>query len=120
MHGLACQPKPGEGIPGAHNLPVGQVFFLPREEVTMRDCTRDEIAAIRASMEEFIREKDKHKQATPFGLSYSPLYAHRSSAIKSGKSPAARKVDPLSRASRPRRASACRVTIACARSASTC
>ena len=31
--------QPGEGIAGAHNLPIGQVFFVPREEITLRDCT---------------------------------------------------------------------------------
>ena len=35
--------QPGEGIHGAHNLPIGQVFFVPRERVTMRDCTEDEL-----------------------------------------------------------------------------
>ena len=37
----------GEGIPGAYNLPIGQVLFVPREEITMRDCREDELAAIR-------------------------------------------------------------------------
>ena len=37
----------GEGIPGAYNLPIGQVLFVPRDEITMRDCREDELAAIR-------------------------------------------------------------------------
>ena len=32
--------QPGEGIAGAHNLPIGQVFFVPREEITMRSAPR--------------------------------------------------------------------------------
>ena len=35
----------GEGISGEHSMPIGQVFFVPREEVTMRDCTEEELAA---------------------------------------------------------------------------
>jgi hypothetical protein len=75
--------QPGEGLPGSHSTPVGQVFFVPREEVTMRDCTTDEVGAIRESMKQFIDEKEKQKQMTPFGLTYSPHYAHKSSAAKS-------------------------------------
>src|SRR5438034_10632506 len=46
----------GEGIAGAHNMPIGQVFFVPREEITMRDCSQEELAAIRQSKEEFFCE----------------------------------------------------------------
>src|SRR5207344_2916778 len=49
--------QPGEGIPGAHQIPIGQVFFVPREEMTLRDCNDDELAAIRQAKEEFFREK---------------------------------------------------------------
>ena len=49
--------QPGEGIPGAHHIPIGQVFFVPREEMTLRDCSDDELAAIRQAKEEFFREK---------------------------------------------------------------
>ncbi len=66
--------QPGEGIPGAHSLPLGQVFFIPREEVTMTDCTKEEIAEIRKSAEEFFLEKAKHKISTPTGVQYSPHY----------------------------------------------
>src|SRR5439155_12358333 len=49
--------QPGEGIPGAYNLPIGQIFFVPREEITVRDCTEEEMAAISRAREEFVREK---------------------------------------------------------------
>ena len=39
--------QPGEGINCVHNIPIGQVFFVPREEITVRDCNEEEIAAIR-------------------------------------------------------------------------
>ena len=49
--------QPGEAIHGAHSQPVGQVMFIPREEVTLRDCTPEELAAIDASKKKFFREK---------------------------------------------------------------
>src|SRR4029434_5032826 len=39
--------QPGEGFPGAHTMPIGQVFFVPREEITLSDCTAEELEAIR-------------------------------------------------------------------------
>jgi hypothetical protein len=75
--------QPGEGIPGAHNLPLGQVFFVPREDITMRDCTADELGEIRRSKEEFFREKAASKIMTPYGLDYSPHYVRQSRSQKS-------------------------------------
>ena len=49
--------QPGEALSGSHHMPVGQVFFVPREEITLRDCTGDELAAIRRSSAEFARGK---------------------------------------------------------------
>src|SRR5436305_2100311 len=74
--------QPGEGIPGAHNMPIGQVFFVPRDEITMRDCTPEELAAIQKSKEEFFREKAAHKISTSYGLQYSPHYLRESRAQK--------------------------------------
>jgi hypothetical protein len=74
--------QPGEGIPGAHHLPIGQVFFVPREEMTLRDCTDEELAAIRRAKEEFFREKAALRVTTPFGLQISPHYLRQSRAQK--------------------------------------
>jgi hypothetical protein len=74
--------QPGEGIPGAHNMPIGQVFFVPREEITMRDCTEEELAAIQKSKEDFFREKHAQKVTTPYGLQYSPHYIRQSRSQK--------------------------------------
>jgi hypothetical protein len=73
----------GEGIPGAYNLPIGQVLFVPREEITMRDCREDELAAIRTAKEEFSREKAASKVLTSTGLQYSPHYSRQSRLQKS-------------------------------------
>src|SRR5207244_4655489 len=74
--------QPGEGISGAHSMPIGQVFFVPREEITMRDCTEEELAEIRKSKEEFFREKHASKIATPHGLDYSLHYLRQSRTQK--------------------------------------
>lgn len=74
--------QPGEGITVAHSLPIGQVFFVPREEVTMRDCTEAEIRSIRESQSEFAQHKSAAAQKTSYGLTYSPHYLRESRAQK--------------------------------------
>nr|AAY89273.1 hypothetical protein [uncultured bacterium BAC10-10] len=74
--------QPGEGINCAHNLPIGQVFFVPREDVTLRDCTDEEAAAISRARGEFFHEKAAVKHTTGYGLQYSPLYSRRSRSQK--------------------------------------
>jgi hypothetical protein len=74
--------QPGEGISAAHNMPIGQVFFVQREEITMRDCTNEELEEIRRSKEEFAREKEGQKIMTPHGLNYSPHYLRQSRSQK--------------------------------------
>jgi hypothetical protein len=70
--------QPGEGISTAHNIPIGQVFFVPREEITMTDCSEQELEEIRRSKTEFVREKENQKIMTPQGLTYSPHYLRQS------------------------------------------
>src|SRR5437764_11474025 len=70
--------QPGEGISGSHTMPIGQVVFVPREDVTMRDCTDDEIGAIRESQSNFAKQKAAHQLTTAYGRSYSPHYAQKS------------------------------------------
>jgi hypothetical protein len=74
--------QPGEGIPGAHTMPIGQVFFVPREEITLRDCTEEEVASILKAKDEFFRQKAEHKITTPYGLQYSPHYLRESRSQK--------------------------------------
>lgn len=68
----------GETISVSHSLPVGQVFFVPREKITFRDGTEQEIAERQKTSQAFFDEKAAHKIKTPYGLEYSPLY-HRMS-----------------------------------------
>jgi len=75
--------QPGEGISGTHTMPIGQVFFVPREEITLRNCTDEELAAIERSRTEFSREKAATKLTTPYGMQYSPHYLRQSRSPKS-------------------------------------
>jgi hypothetical protein len=73
----------GEGISGQHSIPIGQVFFVPREEITMRDCTQEEWKEIGRASEAFHTEKAGMKLTTNYGLQYSPLYSRKSRENKS-------------------------------------
>jgi hypothetical protein len=72
----------GEGITLSHSLPIGQVFFVPREEITLRDCNNEEIDALKASLAEFNQQKAAAAQKTSYGLTYSPHYIRQSRAQK--------------------------------------
>jgi len=74
--------QPGEGISGSHTMPIGQVVFVPREDVTMRDCTDDELTLIRESQANFAQQKAAHRMTTAYGMTYSPHYSHRSRGQK--------------------------------------
>jgi hypothetical protein len=67
-----------ETISASHSLPIGHVFFVPREEITLRDGTEAEMAARLQSGEAFFREKAASKVKTPYGLEYSPHYLRMS------------------------------------------
>ncbi|MGD9903463.1 MAG: hypothetical protein AB7U83_08325 [Vicinamibacterales bacterium] len=72
--------QPGEGMSLSHTLPIGQVLFVPREEITLRDGTDEERRAFHAAMDRFAVEKAAHKQTTPYGLQVSPHYLRESRA----------------------------------------
>ena len=70
--------QPGESISAWHNLPIGQVLFVPREEVTFRDGTEEQVAARHEASVAFFREKAATKLKTSYGLEYSPHYLRTS------------------------------------------
>ena len=72
----------GEMYSAAHSLPIGQVLFVPREEISLQDCSEEELADIRRSQMEFSREKAGVKATTPYGVPYSPHYLRRSRSTK--------------------------------------
>jgi len=68
----------GEGLPGSRHLPIGQVHFVPRQELELRDLTSEEISELRDAKRDFLAEKAQLRRTTPQGLEFSPLYARRS------------------------------------------
>ena len=74
--------QPGEGISGSHTMPIGQVLFVPRDEVSLHECDAAELTAIRSFQEEFAREKAAVKLTSSYGLPYSPHYLRLSRAQK--------------------------------------
>ena len=77
--------QPGETISASHSLPIGQVLFVPREEIVLRDGTEEQVAARRQSSEAFFREKMGTRLTTAYGLEYSPHYS-RTSRLQSATS----------------------------------
>ncbi len=77
--------EPGEGITAQHNMPVGQVMFVPREEITLRDCSEKEIAEIHKSQMDFVHAKAADRLQTPYGMSYSPHYLKKSRENRSAE-----------------------------------
>jgi hypothetical protein len=75
----------GEGITLEPTVPIGQVMFVPREEITMRDCTEAELAAIQRSKEQFYTDKSAASQKTSYGLTYSPHYLRQQRANRADK-----------------------------------
>jgi hypothetical protein len=73
--------QPGEWITCEHSMPIGQVYFVPREEITLRESSEEEIEEIRLGREEFVREKAATKIMTRYGLKYSPHYARVSRSV---------------------------------------
>jgi hypothetical protein len=53
-------------------------MFVPREEITFRDGTEQEIAARHQSSLAFFDEKASTKVKTPYGMEYSPHYQRTS------------------------------------------
>jgi len=76
--------QPGEGISCSRTMPIGQVMFVPREEITFADCSQEEIAAIQESQLQFGRDKKTAEVTTSYGVPYSPHYLRQSRASKPG------------------------------------
>jgi hypothetical protein len=96
--------QPGEAISATHTMPIGQVLFVPREEIALRDATEAQVSARHRSREAFSREKSGTRLKTAYGLEYSPHYL-RTSRIRSG-APAAREPEQTGSDPIPQNASA--------------
>ena len=69
--------SPGELFYVSATQPIGQVYFVPREEITLRDGTKEEHAQFIRQWDGFIQEKAADQLTAPYGLRYSPLYQKR-------------------------------------------
>jgi len=72
--------QPGEGMSCQRTLPIGQVFFVPRDEIALTECTGEELEAMRQADDEFSRGKAADQVSTPYGVPYSPHYLKTSRA----------------------------------------
>jgi hypothetical protein len=66
--------QPGDLLHVAPTLPIGQVFFVPREETALRDGTEAEFSAFCRDREAFDARKAVDQATAPYGMRYSPLY----------------------------------------------
>jgi hypothetical protein len=69
--------QPGEIFPVTANQPIGQVFFVPREEITLREGSKEELAEFSRAGDAFLQEKAADQLSAPYGLRYSPAYQKR-------------------------------------------
>jgi hypothetical protein len=69
--------QPGDMFRVTATQPIGQVFFIPREEPTLRDATKEELAEFSRQQDDFGQEKAVDQLTTPYGLRYSPAYQKR-------------------------------------------
>jgi len=69
--------QPGDPFHVTANQPIGQVFFIPRDEITLRDGSKEELAEFSRLRDEFDQEKAADQLTAPYGLRYSPAYQKR-------------------------------------------
>ena len=69
--------QPGDMFHVTATQPIGQVFFVPREEIALRDGSQEELAEFNRERDAFDQEKAADQLTAPYGLRYSPLYQKR-------------------------------------------
>jgi hypothetical protein len=67
--------QPGDTIFITPDMPIGQVFFVPRAEPTMRQATAEETFEFRQNAQRFAEHKRQQRATTSFGLQNTPAYA---------------------------------------------
>lgn len=66
--------QPGDVISATGTAPVGQVFFLPRDAVKLREASAADVEAFRRAQQTYWREKAGDTLVAPYGIAYSPHY----------------------------------------------
>jgi hypothetical protein len=69
--------QPDEMLHVTATQPIGQVFFVPRDEITLRDGSKEEHAEFVRQWDAFIKDKAADQLTAPYGLRYSPQYQKR-------------------------------------------
>ncbi|MBV9123094.1 MAG: hypothetical protein JO112_07040 [Planctomycetes bacterium] len=69
--------QPGDSLAVQSTTPIGQVFFIPREPLTTRKGSTEEMLAFQRAIEEYRKEKANDQLEMSYGLKYSPAYARR-------------------------------------------
>ncbi len=72
--------QPGDVLNVTATQPIGQVLFVPRDEVNLRDASKEDIAEFNQRRDSFDAEKAADQLTAPYGLRYSPLYQKRRQA----------------------------------------
>jgi hypothetical protein len=69
--------QPGQILHVSATQPIGQVFFVPRDEPALRQGSPEEATEFRRQWDSFNKEKAADQLTAPYGLRYSPLYQKR-------------------------------------------
>jgi hypothetical protein len=69
--------QPGDMFHVTATQPIGQVFFVPRDEPTLREASKEELAEFSRQRDVFDEEKAADQLTAAYGLRYSPLYQKR-------------------------------------------
>jgi hypothetical protein len=69
--------QPGDMFRVTATQPIGQVFFMPRDEPILREATKEELAEFGRQQDAFEQEKAADQLTAPYGLRYSPAYQKR-------------------------------------------
>jgi hypothetical protein len=66
--------QPGDVLHVNGTQPIGQVYFVSREDITLREASEEELGEFSRQRDAFDREKAADQLTAPYGLRYSPLY----------------------------------------------
>jgi hypothetical protein len=76
--------QPGDILQVTAAQPIGQVYFIARDEVTLREGSKEEAAEFFRERDTFDEEKAAEQLTAPYGMRYSPLYQKRRQAKPRG------------------------------------
>ena len=67
----------GDSIGAGPGDPIGQVFFVPRDSISLRKGTVEDSEIFQARFDKYQKEKRADHVQTPTGFKYSPVYQKR-------------------------------------------